>query len=266
MDHAAYFDGSDQRAERKPTIRFLVEAALRNVTRSPETEAPAHCDSHLAHLVEALTARSEARHVGVVASLIARGVRRREIMDTYIPAAARRLGDLWVADKASFVDVTVGVGRLQAMVRDHADAPGGRTARVDATARSFLMIVPEFEDHSLGAILAADQLRRQGVPVRLGIRLPREDLAALVAASDFAALGLSVATAATLEKAAQLIDYLRSNLDAVPPVMLGGRAVRISATAAELTGADHAVKTAHDAIMRCDLSMNGNGPGFEALR
>ncbi len=266
MDEAVFADGTGLQTAQRPAIRFLVEAALRNVTRIRVTEAPTGRDDRVARLVEALTAPSEACHVSVVAALMARGVGRRELIDDYIPSAALRLGELWVADRASFVEVTVGAGRLQALIRDHASDLPPQPARGAPPPRSFLMIVPRFEDHSLGAFVAADQLRRLGVSVRMGIGLRREELVHLVERSGFSALGLTAATESTLEKAAELIEYLRSNLDHVPPVMIGGRAVRTFANVAELTGADHAVKTAHEALERCDRWAIGTGSSFERLR
>ena len=53
---------------------------------------------------------------------------------------------------------------------------------------------------------------------------------------------------------AKLVDLMRSIDAYLPPIVIGGRAVDIVPQAAERVGADHAVKTAREAIEKCSLS------------
>jgi hypothetical protein len=54
----------------------------------------------------------------VLGNLRLQGVSQEEIVDVLIPAIARRIGEDWCADRTSFADVTIGVGRLQQLVRE----------------------------------------------------------------------------------------------------------------------------------------------------
>jgi methanogenic corrinoid protein MtbC1 len=238
----------------RPAIRFLVESALRRISTAPGRMPPRDRGEWVEHLARALMSEAETSHSTVIASLMANGYDSRELFDYFIPAVSRRLGELWVRDEASFVDVTVGAGRLQALFRTQSDGSLGRIDRTIPLGETFLMVVPDFEDHSLGAFVAANQLRRHGVWVHLAIGLTREELADLLASRRFAALGMSAATAGTLAKVTLLIDYLRKRLDKIPPIVVGGRAVTEREAAAERTGADFGVRTAREAVERLGLA------------
>ncbi len=255
MEPRTSADAADR--DRQPAIRFLVESALRKVKSGQAGEMPADREGWVERLCEALMSESETSHRAVIASLMATGIDRREFYEFYVPSAARRLGEMWVKDEASFVDVTVGGGRLQALFRDRSGEGGRNYDRVIPLGESFLMAVPAFEQHSLGAFVAADQLRRHGVWVHMGIGLTLSEIADVVQEHRFAAVGLSLATWNTVEKATEVVDYLRSHLDHVPPIVVGGRAVTDRRKVAQRTGADFAVRTAREAIERCGLATTG---------
>jgi len=246
--------GSAFSATQHPAIRFLVESALRKVMSTKEADAPRGRDEWVAYLATSLMSDSETSHRAAIASLLASGVRSEELFDTYVPAAAHRLGELWVKDKVSFVDVTVAASRLQALFRGRPDGTG----RVDGGAiplgESVLMAIPAFEDHSLGAFVAADQLRRHGLWVHMAIGLTNQEFAGLLETRRFSLLGLSAGTWNTLEKLTEVVDYLRANLQHVPPIVIGGRVVKDPAKIIERTGADFAVRTAREAVEKCGLS------------
>ncbi len=245
-------------ASQQPAIKFLVESALRRVKSSRELEAPRSRKAWVDHFARTLISDSETSHRSAIAALIANGVQSREVYDFYIPASARRLGELWVSDRVSFVEVTIGAARLQALFRDRPDdvAPGGH--QTIPLGQTVLMAIPAFEEHSLGAFVAADQLRRHGLWVHMGIGLTAEEIGQLVEAKCFSLVGISVATPGTLEKVTEVVDYLRSNLEHVPPIVIGGRAVTDLAKVTEQTGADLAVRTAREAVEKCGLSTVGS--------
>jgi len=237
-------------------IRFLVESALRKVALDKQGgEIPKSRSEWIARLCAALTDESEAAHQRVVAAMVANGIPSHEIYHSYVPDAARFLGEMWVQDKASFVDVTVGAARLQALFRsrDAADL-GGWMDRSIPLGQSVLMIVPTFEDHSIGAFVAADQFRRHGIWVHMAIGLEDQELQHLLGSGRFAMAGITAGSAKTLERLTELIDYLRSNLEYCPPIVIGGRLVDKPREVEKRTGADFAVRTAREAIELCGLA------------
>lgn len=239
----------------QPAIRFLVESALRTVISNTAEAEPRTREQWIERLCEALMSQSDSSYRAVMASLVASGVSTEEIFQSYIPAVSAYLGELWVSDRASFVDVTVGASRLQGLFRDkEVDAPAQWSDRSIPLGQSVLMVVPQFEQHALGAFVAADNLRRHGLWVHMAIGLTREELAELSGTRRFAMIGITVATRNSVEKTTELIDYLRSNANYMPPIVIGGRAVEADPNAVSKTGADHAVHTARDAIEKCGLS------------
>lgn len=239
----------------QPAIRFLVESALRTVISNTARSEPRTREQWVERLCEALMSDSDSSYRAVISSLMANGVSSEEIFQSYIPAASAYLGELWVSDRASFVDVTVGASRLQGLFRGkQADSPGRWSDRSIPLGQSVLMVVPQYEQHALGAFVAADNLRRHGLWVHMAIGLTREELAELSGTRRFAMIGISVATRNSVEKTTELIDYLRSNANYMPPIVIGGRAVEADPKAVSKTGADHAVRTAREAIEKCGLS------------
>lgn len=237
-------------------IRFLVESALRKVALDKQGgDIPKTRGEWMSKLCAALTDESEAAHQRVVAAMVANGIPSNEIYLSYVPDAARFLGEMWVQDKASFVDVTVGAARLQALFRSREGAElGGWMDRSIPLGQSVLMIVPTFEDHSIGAFVAADQFRRHGIWVHMAIGLENRELHHLLGSGRFAMAGITAGSAKTLERLTELIDYLRSNLDYCPPIVIGGRLVDKPREVEKRTGADFAVRTAREAIELCGLA------------
>ncbi|MEO1140396.1 MAG: cobalamin B12-binding domain-containing protein [Pseudomonadota bacterium] len=209
---------------------------------------------------------SDSSYQSVIASLIASGVSSEEVFQAYIPSAARFLGELWVSDQASFVDVTVGASRLQGLFRaKDTDVMARWVDRSIPLGQSVLMVIPEYEQHALGAFVAADNLRRHGLWVHMAIGLNHAELADLIRSSRFAMIGISTATRNSVEKTTELVDYIRSNADYVPPIVIGGRAVDEDDKAVLRTGADFAVRTAREAIEKCGLSSVSQALPFSGI-
>lgn len=235
-------------------LQVLVESALRRVaskTRQPRPETRADwIDRICVRLME----ESDAGAQALVPDLIANGFGAEEIYQSLIPDAARRLGDMWLRDEAGFVDVTVAASRLQALLREAGEG-AGNTAPGQAIpmGQAVLMVVPDFEGHTLGAFVAADQFRRHGIWVHMAIGLKPQEVAEMVAGGRFSMVAVTVSMAKSLEKLAHLIQVIRDGTAQCPPVVLGGSVVTEVAGIERRTGADHAAKSVREAIERSGL-------------
>jgi len=191
----------------------------------------------------------------VLSALVSSGVTSEEIFQSYVPEAAQRLGEMWLNDEASFVEVTVGASRLQALFRREGHDSSGRWVdRSIPLGQSVLMITPQYEQHSLGAFVAADNLRRHGLWVHMAIGLNYQEIAELICTSRFSMVGITAATWDSVEKTSKIIKYIRTNVEDAPPIVIGGRAASERKDVEKLSGADYAVVTAREAIERCGLS------------
>jgi methylmalonyl-CoA mutase cobalamin-binding subunit len=116
------------------------------------------------------------------------------------------------------------------------------------------MVVPAFEDHSIGAFVAADQFRRHGLWVHMAIGLEAGELSDLAGSGRFAMIGVTSGSAKTLEPLVDLVDCLRADSQNRPPIVVGGNFVTRSKDAGKRIGADFVVRTAREAIERCGLA------------
>ena len=181
------------------------------------------------------------------------GVAPGEIVDHIIPAVAAQMGQRWFADEISFAHVTIGAARLQEAVRVMGKRePIRDTARTEAP--EILVIIPRGEDHTLGAFVLADQLRRRGYRVDMAIdRHPRQ-VAEMVRRRRYAMVGLTVSGRRTLASAKELVDIIRSTVTRVTPIIIGGAILDKGIDAATLSGADHAARDVGSALRRCGLN------------
>lgn len=219
----------------------------------------------LARLEAALLEPHRAAREAVVDSIRAAGVAWDDLVDHYIPEAARRLGQHWCEDAVSFVDVTIGTARLQALLRDFGQESRGEEA-TDPRAPSVLLSVRQDQYHTLGAMVAAAQLRRAGLSVRLALGLNDRTVADLVAAKRFDAVFLSASSSETLESMRDLVNKIRTAGGKTPPIVLGGGIVETDRDARALTGADHATSDTFEAMQLCGLTVPSRDAGFTAMR
>jgi methanogenic corrinoid protein MtbC1 len=163
-------------------------------------------------------------HCDSVAQMTANGISATDIIDLYIPESARQIGDLWVSDQCSFVDVSVAASRLQRLLRSVArrfDA----TVFLDQPPQRVLIVVPEGEQHSLGGALVVNQMQRAGIGAEITLGTSLETLRALVAKTPYALVGVSVGSEKTLDRIGILIDAIIAERETAPGILLGGWAI-----------------------------------------
>jgi methylmalonyl-CoA mutase cobalamin-binding domain/chain len=124
----------------------------------------------------------------------------------YVPEAARCLGERWLADEISFIDVTVRTERLHDVVRrvdellDDVDKVLGKSA---------LILVAEAEQHTLGAFVLALNLRAAGFSAIVRVAPVATELTQLMAANRFDLVLVSLGCSAALSSGAGLVRTLR---------------------------------------------------------
>lgn len=238
------------------SIRFLVESALKQLATDRLGVKPKTRHQWTERIVEALVAESEVPFTSIIGELMATGVGSEELVQSVVPEASRLLGEYWVCDKLSFVEVTIAAGRLQRLVREESESSGtvnwlGRTTPL---GQSILMVIPRFEDHSLGAFVAADGFRRHGIWVHMAIGLDADELVGTIRAHRLAMIGMSLSMRDHISKTIELIDALRASDLELPPIVLGGRLVGLVPGLESQVGADYTATSPREAIEKCGLS------------
>lgn len=176
----------------------------------------------------------------VARALIADGLTADRICDVHIPATARKMGEDWTSDDLNFSAVTIGVARLQGLLRE-LDLDLGRGAgHAAGGAGAILLVIAPGADHTLGALVLASQLRRRGVSVRLSMGEGSEALAAAVTGTRFDGVFLSATITESLPYLAEAAAAIRAAMPVPPPLVLGGALVARDAgdAAAETSGTD----------------------------
>ena len=177
-----------------------------------------------------------------------------EIVDLYIPEAARRMGMDWADDVKSFAEVTIGSARLQAMVRE-LDRSWQSEQAANSRAPSILMVVQEHDYHTLGTMVAACKFRRLGVSVHMLLGHPDKQVLAVVQAAKFDMVTVSLSSSDRIDDVRKLVKLLKYSGKSVPPIVVGGP---VEVTAAEIrsfTGVEHVTSDCAQALNLCGLSV-----------
>ena len=207
----------------------------------------------LAHLLRAILARGPFDVGDLVAELRAHRVSVDAIIDLYIPRAAIVLGQRWVDDEIGFSQVTIGSLRLQSLLSEISGG-GGVELFGDRSRLHALIVVPQGEQHFLGANVVAAQLRRIGCEVAMSFDESHDALAARL---KFDVPDLILITAAryeTLESVGRAVQVLRAELKIAPTIALGGSVVEREKNLKDLTGVDIVTSSAAEAVAFCAKS------------
>lgn len=212
-------------------VSLLADRSAKSVVETRET------------LVTGLIAASLSGTKAAFADLLSEMKRARislpALADVYIPIAARRMGQDWLDDQMSWLDVSIGVGRMQSLLREIGTAWVADQAG-DAGHGTVMLIVPDREQHTLGPMVATGQLRRYGVSVCLRIAPNFTELRSLLASRHFDGVMISVATKEKLASVAKTIHFLRTVMEAPIPIIVGGAVMAKVEDLASCTGADFA--------------------------
>jgi methanogenic corrinoid protein MtbC1 len=233
------------------------------VRRLPEATSALEHDQFTAALLDAVLRDDGDVCARVRSAMQDARVRTHDVIDHYVPDAARRLGLDWHENRRSFADVTIGVARLQGLLRDLV-AQMREDAVRDANAPGVAVVVMENETHTLGAMVLGQQLRRMGISVQLVIGQTEAEIMQSVAQDHFDAILVSVSRAECLASVRKLVEKLRNATVAPTPVVIGGLAVGDEGEIRVLTGADHVATDAKDAVQKCGLTTFHRGAGLRA--
>ena len=186
----------------------------------------------------------------VVDAMFDAGISAEDIIDRYIPAAARILGDQWCEDELGFADVTIGSSRLQAMLRD-LETPV--IPALDAPA--VIAVVAKDSYHTLGAMVVASQLRRLGLAVTTAIGRSPQELLDQMEHADFDLVLISASGSERLDSIRKLVNSLRKGMKRVVPIVLGGGIISQHDNVKTLTGADYITNDPKEALDLCGLTI-----------
>ena len=157
-----------------------------------------------------------------VDELLAKGSSVESIFLDLLAPAARQLGTLWESDAADFANVTLGVGRLQLIMRRLSDRFTDETNAIHAGESVLLTIIPG-EQHSFGLSMVAEFFRRAGWNLCTGPFSSHQELTSLVQNHWFDIVGFSVSSDRRLDELEKDIrDIRRDSRNRHVGIIIGG--------------------------------------------
>ncbi len=163
--------------------------------------------------------------------------------------AARRLGVLWCEDRCDFTTVTLGLGRLQHLLRDLASESPGPRLENQPSKRVLLLPAPG-EQHTFGLSMVMEFFRLAGWLVWHEPPANAERLQMVVAEHWFDAIGFSIGGERHLDLLRNLVaDVRRSARNRAALLMVGGPLAGVRPDLAAEVGADVQVTDASQAML-----------------
>jgi methanogenic corrinoid protein MtbC1 len=173
-----------------------------------------------------------------VDALIAEGSSVETICLDLLAPAARMLGEMWDRDECDFLDVTMGLWRLQEVMREiaarsPADLPSLKVPR------SALFSPMPGDQHNFGTLMIEEVFSRAGWQSEALVRPDRRDLLDRLGQRPFDMVGLTLARDWPSGAVTDLIRAMR-NASANPriTVLVGGRMINENPGLVETIGAD----------------------------
>ncbi len=189
-------------------------------------------------LVQACLSHDEELCPAIVTELIQAGVPLERICLDLLAPAARQLGERWEEDEVDFLEVTLGLGRMQRVVRDLGRRVAAETLMSPDAGQAFLCAMPD-EQHSLGLAMVAEFFVADGWGVTVGHPIGNADVVQEIAAHWYDVVGLSAGVVERMPKMRELVASIRAaSLNADLSIMVGGRAFNDNPALVEMVGAD----------------------------
>ncbi len=192
-----------------------------------------------------------------VEALRARGATLESVFLDLLAPTARHFGDLWKEDAADFMAVTLGLTRLQQVLRRFSPAFEQEAADQENAGRVLLAPSPG-EQHSFGVFMVEEFFRRAGWDV---YHVPHErggDLIDLLRKESYSVVGLSLSCEALIDELASCIRAIRcESRNRAIVIMVGGQLFvdhpeLVAVVGADATALDgpRAVEEAHNLLGR----------------
>ena len=156
----------------------------------------------------------------VLQELMQLGFKHDTIVDYCIPLTATKLGESWVNDTLSFSETTVASANLQILLKLIAE--DRQISFNSSNGKRFLICVHESEQHTLGALVMSDILRRQGHSLKVKLDAKFSEICDLQNSNDYDAIFFSCASFLSAKKTAGCVKKIRQTFRYDLPIFLGG--------------------------------------------
>ena len=182
-----------------------------------------------------------------VVLLLERGLPMETLFVELLEPTARHLGEMWDRDECDFIDVTLGVARLQKLL-----AIFNNTHEVPSLdrRRQVIMAMTPGDQHSFGVTMVERFLVAAGWDVHTELSGTVEDIVSAVKEGWFAVAGLTLASDQMLGSLKSTITKLRQHSQTRDiGIMVGGPSFTANPALAKEVGADATAPNAPAAVV-----------------
>lgn len=171
-------------------------------------------------------------------------------LDLLAPAA-RKLGEMWESDECDFLDVTMGLWRLQEVMREIAARSPATLGLLNAPRSALFSPMPG-DHHNFGTLMIEELFARSGWQSEALVKPERRELLDRLARQPFDLVGLTLARDCPSAALANLIRAMRKvSANSRIIVLIGGRMINENPDLVTEVGADG---TGADALAALDLA------------
>lgn len=183
---------------------------------------------------------------------LGRGVSVETVLVDLLATSARRLGQHWDNDECDFLDVTMGLWRIQECMRE-ITLRNPSSMVLPARPRTALFTPVPGDDHSLGALMVEEVFARAGWDTEVLTAPKRGKLLQIVGERHFDLVGLTITSDCHIGTLSDLISAMRI-ISRSPElqVLIGGRTVNENPEIVNLVGADGSAADARSALSVAD--------------
>jgi MerR family transcriptional regulator, light-induced transcriptional regulator len=186
--------------------------------------------------------------VAQVRTMLARGVSLQSILLELLAPAARELGNRWVHDTTSFVEVTLGVARMHRILREFDGVPAHMWSTAGEGSHVLLLPVPG-EQHTFGLRLVQEFLLRESWTVSNHPVETVLDIKPVVSGQHFDVVGFSLSGETMIAKLSKSIATARKfSRNRHIKVIVGGQLFAERPELVESCGADAYAADAPEAV------------------
>lgn len=231
-----------------PRLLLIHAEAVPNAPRPAlliEALAPSKDD--ISALVDIVIGNDLEAAAAYVLLLRDRGLAMETLFIELLEPTARRLGEMWDRDECDFIDVTLGVARLQTLLAVFNETHN--LPSLDAR-RHVLMAMAPGEQHYFGLAMVERFLLAAGWQVQTELSGTCEDIAEAARSKWFAVVGLTAGSDRQLDSLKSTIAQLRAqSQNQAIGIMVGGPMFTAKPELAREVGADATAPNAPAAVL-----------------
>jgi methylmalonyl-CoA mutase cobalamin-binding domain/chain len=237
--------------------RLMLVHRVADGRREPLPESAARPSAADVHELGRLVLGSDTeRALHFVEQVMQRGVPLESVYLELLAPTARHLGALWDQDQSDFMQVTIGLWRLQEVLHELGPAFLNESEAAEPGRRVFLVPVPG-DQHTFGAVIVAEFFRRAGWDVWDDPGASKEEIVRIVRSEWFSVVGLSVSCEQHIEGLPSVIRAIRrASRNPSIGIMVGGQPFIERPERVALVGADATASDGRQATLQAQNLLN----------